>query len=1205
MKKLLRIVFNRWVLAALGLLAVALLIWFAGPLIAFADYRPLESETVRWIVIAVIVAAYLARIAWRAIRARQSNSQLIEGLLKQPAAAPRAEEGPAAQEVAALRQRFEDAMGVLRQARLGVPAGKPMRRWLAALSPRQYVYQLPWYIFIGPPGSGKTTALLNAGLNFPLADRLGEQAVRGVGGTRNCDWWFTDDAVLIDTAGRYTTQESHKDVDAAAWTGFLQLLKKNRPRRPINGAMVTVSVSDLLTQSAAQREAQANAIRRRILELHQTLGIRFPIYLLVTKADLLAGFMEFFGGLGKEERMQVWGFSFPVAEDPAAPAPLARVGEELTALVKRLNDRLIDRMQQERDPQRRALIYSLPQQFAALREPLEDLLQKVFASTRFEQVALLRGVYLTSGTQEGSPLDRVLGALGRSLGLERKLLPPQRPSGKGFFLSRLLKDVVFAEANLAGTNRRWERRRAFLHAAVLGIAGLLTAGALIAWSISYARNKAYVAEVGERMKPVAKAVASINAMQSADVVSLLPVLRSVRQLAQASAVQGESVPVSMGFGLFQGDKLGSAADNAYRRLLQDAFLPRLALRMENLLRREARESTELLYESLKAYLMLHTPERFDPTALTAFITFDWQANLPRETTVEQRQELESHLEALLASGPLVSPLRPDQQLIASTRESIARTPIAQRIYSRLKLQGVGANFPEFTIAKAAGPSATLAFARASGQPLTRGVPGLFTYDGYYKGFVKESERVTAQLAAEEGWVLGMQEKDRGRLAAVQGWARVLEDVRRLYLEDYARTWETFIGDIRVVRAGDMQGSIQLARLLSATDSPLPLLMRAIVKEVTLVPSEQADKGVVEKGLDALKGKREDLERLLGRPGQQPATAAAMSRPEAIVDNRFEALRRVVRSPGPNAPAPIDQVGPLMNELYTHLVAVDDAQKKKLTPPPSDVPTKIKAEAARLPDPVRSTMTDLAAFAQRGVQGQTRALLNEKLLGQVLEFCNKAIPGRYPFAKTSDLDVTQEDFGRLFSPGGLIDDFVTRELAPHVDMSAKPWTFRRAGDLAGGDTTVSLVQFQRAQVIRDVFFRGGGKAAGLKLEFKPIEMDAAITQFLLDVDGQIIRYAHGPQVPASVQWPGPKGTSQVRLQILPSAAGGSSGVVTEGPWALFRMLDRMQMEPTPQPEKYRVTFNVEGRKATFEVLTTSVLNPFRLRELEQFQCPTRL
>ena len=143
--------------------------------------------------------------------------------------------------------------------------------------------------------------------------------------------------------------------------------------------------------------------------------------------------MEFFGGLGKEERMQVWGFSFPVADDPAAPAPLARVGQEFAALAKRLNDRLIDRLQQERDPQRRALIYSLPQQFAALREPLEDLLQKVFASTRFEQVALLRGVYLTSGTQEGSPLDRVLGALGRSLGLERKLLPRSGRAARASF----------------------------------------------------------------------------------------------------------------------------------------------------------------------------------------------------------------------------------------------------------------------------------------------------------------------------------------------------------------------------------------------------------------------------------------------------------------------------------------------------------------------------------------------------------------------------------------------------------------------------------------------------------------------------------------------------------------------------------------------------------------------------------------------------
>jgi type VI secretion system protein ImpL len=114
---------------------------------------------------------------------------------------------------------------------------------------------------------------------------------------------------------------------------------------------------------------------------------------------------------------------------------------------------------------------------------------------------------------------------------------------------------------------------------------------------------------------------------------------------------------------------------------------------------------------------------------------------------------------------------------------------------------------------------------------------------------------------------------------------VLEDVRRLYLEDYARTWETFVGDIRVVRVSDIPGSIQLTRLLSTADSPLPVLMRAIVKEVTLVPSDDTDKTLVDKGFDALKGKREDLARILGRAGQQLPTAPTISRPESIVDDR--------------------------------------------------------------------------------------------------------------------------------------------------------------------------------------------------------------------------------------------------------------------------------------------------------------------------------
>lgn len=119
------------------------------------------------------------------------------------------------------------------------------------------------------------------------------------------------------------------------------------------------------------------------------------------------------------------------------------------------------------------------------------------------------------------------------------------------------------------------------------------------------------------------------------------------------------------------------------------------------------------------------------------------------------------------------------------------------------------------------------------------------------------------------------------------------------------------------------------------------------------------------------------------------------------------------------------------------------------------------------------------------------------------------------------------------------------------------------------------------------------------------MDPSITQFILDIDGQLIKYSHGPQVPISVQWPGPKGSTQVRLQISPAPQDGVSGQVFEGPWALFRMFDNVQITSSPQSEKFFATFNVNGRKAQFEVTTSSVQNPFRLKELQDFKCPSKL
>jgi len=1193
---MLRLIFNRWVLAILGLVAIGLLIWWVGPLIAIGRFRPLEPELVRIVLIAVIALAVLGRLVWRQWKARQSNAQLMQGLASPAPVAPAADRG--SEEVATLQRRFEEAIAVLKQA------SKIKSGWSTLLPGKQYLYDLPWYIFIGAPGSGKTTALVNSGLQFPLVEKLGQQKIRGIGGTRNCDWWFSDQAVFLDTAGRYTTQESDEKSDKTAWSGFLQLLKKYRPRRPINGAIVTVSIADLLQQSATELEQQAAALRARLRELHEDLGIRFPVYVLVTKADLIPGFMEFFNEYGREERAQVWGVTFPLAEKDGPQMPA--LADELKVLEERLNARVVDRLQHEHDPQARALLYAFPQQFAGARVMLGDFLAQVFESSRFEAQPMVRGVYFTSGTQEGSPIDRIMGQLARALHLEHRIVAPNRPSGKAYFITNLINGVMLPEAGIAGTNLRWERRRLALQLVVLSLAGIVTIGALAAWAISYSRNRAYVADVEAKLDRVTKQIADLPARPTTDVVGLLPALQEVRGLAQASIVSEGDVPWSMQFGLYQGDKLGAASRAAYRRLLQDAFLPRIQARLEEQLRTRGQQNPEFLYEGLKAYIMLSDPQHFDADALKTFIGYDWDTNLPRDVTRDQRKQLAEHLDALFAEGAIASPIIADANLISGARDALARTPIAQRAYNRLRRLGVGANLPEFTITGAAGPNASLVFVRESGQPLTRGVPGLFTYDGYYKTFRPEADKVVLRLAEEESWVLGTGEKALARLTDPRAMQGLLIDVRRIYLEEYARIWEQFVNDIKVIRAGSLQQAIDSTRVLSAPDSPLPVLLRAIVNEVTLVrPEEQ--KTNIDKAVDALsqlKKKGEDLKKLLGDPGTQAPAAPGAPPIEIIVDAKFDNLRRMVKASAPGQPAPLDASVALIGEMYQLLTATQAALNARMPPPPSEVPTKVKAESGRLPEPLRSVLTILAQAGTTQALGAARVNLDQAIASNVSDFCIRATKGRYPFVKTSTLDVTPDDFARLFAPNGLIDEFFQKNLVAYVDTSARPWKFRQIGDSVMGTSSASLVQFQRAQTIRDVFFRGGPKF-GLRLEFKPIEMDTTITQFILDVDGQLIKYNHGPQVPVTVQWPGPRGSMQVRLQLSPPAAGGASGQVFEGPWALFRMLDGTRMEGTNQPEKFVLTFDVDGRRMTFEVLTNSVENPFRLDALAQFQCPERL
>ena len=1175
-----RVIFNRWVLLAIGLLALALVVWWVFPTISISNFRPYEQEWVRIIQIAFIVLTPVARWAWRYVKARRANAALASGLLQ---ASPAAgfHSSPSTDEATQLRQRFEEALGLLRKLRFGVERPSIWMR-MRALGSQQYLYNLPWYVFIGAPGAGKTTALVNSGLRFPLADRLGREAVRGVGGTRNCDWWFTDEAVFLDTAGRYTTQQSDRDVDASAWKSFLELLKKSRPRRPINGVLVTVSVGDLLQQTPAEREAHTQAVRARVQELYQTLGLRIPVYVLVTKSDLLAGFSEFFAAMGKEERAQAWGFSLPYGKEGLDPGPMSA---ELERLERRLYDRLPERLEEERDAARRALLYGFPQQFALLRDRLVQFVESAFTPSKFEAKLVLRGVYFTSGTQEGSPIDRVMGALARGFGLERRLLPAQHASGRSYFLTRLLREVVFQEAGLAGFDLRWERRRQWLQTGAIAACGVVLVLATLAWWVSAARNRRYLAEVSGKFGDVQQQVTAVRAGARSDLASLLPTLSGVASLAETPATLEGVVPWSMRLGLYQGGRLETASGAAYRRMLQDTFLPSLASYLEQYLRQDVAASQDELYEALKTYLMLYDPKHLDPEAVWRWYQTRGEQLLGSDTGPKA---LKVHFDALYDRGWVDPTVQRNDALIARVRTVIGSDSLPNRVYGRLKREP-NPDLREFTVTDKAGPKALLVFERQSRQPLTKGVPGFYTKDGYYKYFLPRVDASTAQLADEEAWVLGTSRG--GTLMSAPGFA---EAVKRLYLEDYRRIWRQFIGDISIIRDRDFTRLVEITRVLSSLDSPLKPLMKAIERETTLsVPPE------VGGTLGGLTGKAQEY----ASKARQTVTGVPTGMLEkGLVDDQFDDIRRFVSGPaGATGPPPIDGLVQLLGEVYQWLAAVKEAQRTGQPPPQANTSNKLRAEAAGQPEPLRSMLQAVAQGATQGTAGRERERIDAELRAQVADYCTKATSGRYPFVRSSNQDVTPEDFARLFSQSGVLESFFQKYLSPHVDTGQKPWRFK---DPAMGQSA-ALAEFQRAQVIRDVFFRGGGSTPSIQLEFRPVEMDASIQQFSLDVDGKLVKYSHGPQIAVPVQFPGPGGRSMVRAQVSPSPAVGSNGVTFNGPWALFRMFDGVQIVETRQSERFVATFNVEGRRTVFEIFASSVRNPFRLPELSQFRCPTAL
>ncbi len=1215
---------SRWFRTALVVLVLMVLVWLLGPMFGFGAMHPLETEVARIIAVAVLFVLWLVSNLLHELQSNRRDKKLAEGITE-PAPDVRARETAkaSAEEVALLKDRLHQAMLSLRKSKLG-----GSRKRLAAM---------PWYMMIGPPGAGKTTALQNCGLKFPL--ETARQPVRGIGGTRNCDWMFTDEAVLIDTAGRYTTQDSAEEVDAAAWLGFLDMLKKHRRRQPLNGVMVAISLSDLATQTEAERQAHARAIRHRIRELHDRLGLRLPVYMLFTKADLIVGFSEFFDNLGREDREQVWGMTLPLDEGSDAKGAadgdegaVAAVPAEFDLLLGRLNDRMLERVHQETDIRRRRLIYGFPQQVASLKDVATEFLTEIFRPSRLEARPLLRGLYFTSGTQEGTAIDRLLGSMASEFGLPRQAVAAPSGPGRSYFLSRLLKEVVFGEAALAGSDRKVERRLRLIGIGTWAACALVLLLLTGSWFSSYIGNRDLIAQVHAGTTTYRAEFAELQRRGPADqdLAATLPPLETLRGIRGGWNQRDQDAPLSLTFGLYQGGKLGLAARDAYIDALNRILLPRLLTRVEAKLAAQM-NNLDFLYQTLKVYLVLGRQGPLDKELVAQWVQADLLAAYPAEDDAANRDLLMDHVEALLQQ-PL-QPVPLNTALVAQARAVLTKEPLAEYSYNRLLRSKRVLAIPAWTVAENGGPGAGRVFQHKSGKPLDSGLAGIYTWAGYHNVLLPLLTSVTQDIT-EDGWVLGREKRDVQ--TTIRDTNRLRRDVLGIYLDDYTRRWDAMLADIAVKPYTTMQQALDQLSLLSAPSSPLRDLLTAIDSQTQLsrpaatdavAAAAQARGARVAQraagfaAFEARSGlsiRQNEMMSILSDafgtdPGGKPmdpakrvdehfralhdfatGTDSKVSGLEAAIQ-RIQAIYQSFNQAANAASQGQSLLGTLGGNAGGAAGAAGGAQGGSPAAQLQEMTRGMPPEVAAMLGPIARNATQVAA------NGASQEL-SDAWKSQVLPLCEAAF-NRYPFVAASKDDVPIDDFTQLLGPGGKIEAFFNQYLKPFVDTTAKPWRWQAAERAPLTLSPASLAEFEKAAQIREGLF-AGGTAIQVRFQLTPATLDAAVGQVSLDIAGQTLTYAHGPTEGTAFTWPGPGGKSATRVTMTPTAGGAAAITEQNGPWALLRMLDG-HIAGSGQPDKFRVSFAGGGGTAVFDLAASSVRNPFTLAALRSFRCPAKL
>ena len=1060
-----------------------------------------------WVAITVTVVVGLGLAILDLVRVlgnRRSSAALEQGLAGEDSAGMRPDQQA---EIAAMQAEFQKALRSLKSSRLGHKGGDVLGA-------------LPWYVIIGPPGAGKTTALRSSGLPFPHAKG---GRVRGVGGTRNCDWWLTNDAVILDTAGRWATQED----DREEWLAFLDLLHQTRPRKPVNGILVAVSLTDLQGEPD-EIAALSKALRERVDEVIGRLEMVLPVYLLVTKCDLIPGFVEMFGDLRDKERGQIWGFTLPLLA--TADERIETFGGYLEDLCDVAELKAAVRIHDERRVDARFSIFKFPQQLAALKQSLTELATDLFAENVYQDAPIMRGVYFTSGTQEGRPVDRIMKSMAEAFGVSGRAASVAVTKPKSYFLRDLFTKVVFPDKDIAIRSTRVLMRQRITRLALTVCALAVAAGLFFLAARSYGTSRDFVQEARRCVDKLAAG----RKDQAADSVPSAATLESIEAMAKSLSEDGE------GSVLFPTAPANKSLRSAIERLIVRPILRADVAKASVVGRLLPAE----LMDALVLHLLLTENKQPDePTPRTA----RWAdaVKLAGQKAAARWESLAGAVPASRAPRVVETLVRYYAAGIQDPGDLIDR----DRKFvgaARAILVGAGDDPLAELINDPAMPrdlklvdvlgGAVVFFQVEEGQkrPGTV-VRGAFTPAGYRVVKQRLEQLQKAQDVEEDAWILGKERKAKD--------ARAVARIRTDYFAQYVGAWKAFLLTLAVREPANLEQARALGKRL-ALEKPFETIWRNLGESLNL---NLKDESLAGKALGMLKGAADKA----GAPAGSTDSLESQDPGAKQVAAEFDGLLRF----GSVKPSGFDQYNQIIGEITT-------AMGEQGTPDAKAFQAALRTQRAALSGLIgryndrgweqglleRILMPPLRG-AEVAIVGASAELANRKWCETVVVAYDELLAGKFPFvAGKATGEARLADVEKFFQPtGGVLWQYFTDSLQADIERTGSVFRVKEGASVRYKDDFLKF--WPRAQDMSSRLFAKDPAKLGMPVDVL-IRPSTQYSKIVLDTGNKKAVGLNAMERWDQILWPSRR--ALVRLYVKSDEVE-SLGPREDGDWALFHLL----------------------------------------------------